>query len=147
MNWLKIADFLWIWPYFGVKFGWRFGWDFIDFHSKIVDFIIKFHSKLFWKTREIFHWIFRNLLSTFHWFDPVTATLFLYHFWSILRFYYQISLWKMGSQPKSIIQNVVPLFINFLRIFCKMKGIGQYLVIKFISIKFQINLIFGQFSS
>ena len=37
--------------------------------------------------REIFHWILGILLSHFHWFDPVTAFLFLYHFsWIFFEF-------------------------------------------------------------
>ena len=52
----------------------------LRFHWFWLDFIMTFHWKLVWKTREIFHWIFGILIINFHWFDPVTAFLFLYHF-------------------------------------------------------------------
>ena len=56
--------------------------------------------------REIFHSIFGVLLSNFHWFDPVTAFLFLYHFWPILGFDYQVWFRKWGPNPNPLFQFV-----------------------------------------
>ena len=73
------------------------------FHSKLTKFIIKFHWKLFTKTREIFHSNWPILIIKFHWLTPVP----LFQMWSTFRqFHGQISLIFRGLNPNPLFQIV-----------------------------------------
>ena len=95
---LIFIDFSWIYYQFSVIFsqfqsrgstgiGFEFYLNFwLDFHwisLKMAGFYYQIWFKIGFQTREIFHWIFTILLSTFHWLHPNPLFLFLSHFSSI----------------------------------------------------------------
>ena len=114
-NWSGISL---IFSEFSLKIGSGFHWFWLDF-------IMTFHWKLGFKTREIFHWIFGILIINFHWFDPVTAFLFLYHFCAILGFDYQVWFRKWGPNPNPLFQ-MWSTFHQFSSNFVRIWDLGWY---------------------
>ena len=106
--------------------GLNLGQDLSKFHCKIGDFIIKTGSNLI--DFNVLKW--EKYFIEFSDFDNKFSLIWpCYSIFIFVSLFRDFEIWlsnfivKMGSQPKSIISNVVPLFINFLE-FCQHFGFG-----------------------
>ena len=94
---INFIDFLWIWPYFGVKFGWRFGFNFIQ---NVVILLSNFIENWFWKWMKYFsqilgfyYQIFIDLTLLQHFYFCITFWLILMNFKAILSQFDLNSFW------------------------------------------------------